>query len=151
MEQPIIRPLSASDHERWLLLWAGYLEFYETVLTPAQTDLTWARLLDAGFNMNCLVAEIHGVVVGFAQYVNRNSSWEEFETMYLEDLFVANDIRGNGVGEALIAELVRIGREKKSPRLYWVTNERNATARRLYDRVASKTPYIEYEIELKEN
>ena len=138
----------ATDRERWLEMWAGYLEFYETSLSTGQTDLTWSRLLDPGCNMNGVVAEYGTEVVGFAQYVMRVSSWEECESCYLEDLFVDPEVRGKGVGEALIAEVARIAREQKSPSLHWKTNEHNATARRLYDKVANKTPFIEYEIDL---
>jgi hypothetical protein len=63
------RPLQASDYQAWLPLWQGYLTFYETVLSDAQTALTWQRLLDPAFNLHGLVAVNNENVVGITHYL----------------------------------------------------------------------------------
>jgi hypothetical protein len=45
-----LRPASASDKQRWFELWQGYLDFYKTVLSTEQSELTWSRIMDPEFN-----------------------------------------------------------------------------------------------------
>lgn len=144
-----IRALTPADHDAWLPLWRGYLEFYESDLSDAQTALTWRRLIDPG-------APIHGAVtvdaagrpVGFVHWLTHPATWSATPYCYLEDLFVAPEARGSGAGRALIAHVTEWARENGCAKVYWLTQETNATARALYDRVATHTGFVHYEIEL---
>jgi len=64
---------------------------------------------------------------------------------YLQDLFVAPDARGQGVAAALIEELAQRARAAGADRFHWLTNESNARARALYDRVAQYRGFIRYD------
>ena len=143
-----LRPAQASDKERWLVLWQGYLDFYKTALTSQQTELTWSRIMDSDFNMNCAVAVQDGLVVGFTTYNLQNSTWSENGHCYLEDLFVDPAVRGGGVGRALIDYVKAFAIENKCSRLYWNTDEDNATARKLYDTYALESGKRQYRIPL---
>jgi GNAT superfamily N-acetyltransferase len=66
----------------------------------------------------------------------------------LEDLFVEPQARGGGTGRALIAAVADAARTRGCERLYWLTHESNATARRLYDVVATNEGFIRYDIRL---
>ncbi|WP_270410885.1 GNAT family N-acetyltransferase [Microbacterium maritypicum] len=57
-------------------------------------------------------------------------------------------VRGGGVGRALIAHVRAWAEQHGSAKLYWLTAESNTTARGLYDRVASRSGMIHYEIDL---
>jgi GNAT superfamily N-acetyltransferase len=63
---------------------------------------------------------------------------------YLEDLFTAESVRGRGAGRALIEEVARRAGAAGAAELYWHTQESNATARHLYDRVAERSGFIHY-------
>jgi GNAT superfamily N-acetyltransferase len=143
-----LRSAQASDKERWLVLWQGYLDFYKTVLTSQQTELTWSRIMDPDFNMKCAVAVQDGLVVGFTTYNLQNSTWSENGHCYLEDLFVDPAVRGGGVGRALIDYVKVFAIENKCSRLYWNTDEDNATARKLYDTYALESGKRQYRIPL---
>jgi len=67
---------------------------------------------------------------------------------YLEDLFVTAEARGKGVGRALIEDLKSLAKSKGWNRLYWHTDENNATARKLYDSFAPSDGHIRYRIRL---
>jgi ribosomal protein S18 acetylase RimI-like enzyme len=140
----IIRPIKATDREQWNTLWAGYLEFYETHLTNEQTELTWQRLLDDDFGMHGLVAEIEGELVGLAHFSFTHSSWQPKPDLYLEDLFVSNSVRGQGIGKTLILSLSSIAAEEGSAKVWWETRHDNAVARRLYDSVAELSEFVKY-------
>jgi GNAT superfamily N-acetyltransferase len=145
-----IRNITAADEARWRELWQGYLTFYETDVPQAVTDETWARLLNPEeVAMFCLVAlGDDGAVVGFVNCVLHLNTWTEKRVCYLEDLFVDPAVRNQGAGRALIEAVREQGRARDCHRIYWRTNESNATARALYDTLADGTDWFTYEISL---
>jgi GNAT superfamily N-acetyltransferase len=62
----------------------------------------------------------------------------------LQDLFTADASRGKGVGRALFEEVYRRAEAGGCGRVYWHTHESNATAMKLYDKVAEKSGFIVY-------
>jgi GNAT superfamily N-acetyltransferase len=139
-----IRPIVTSDKDRWLDLFKQYIIFYNSSLTEEQFELTWDRI-NSGFNINGLIAESDGQIIGFAHYIFRPTTWDPNDFCYLEDLFVDPAVRGKGVGYTLIKELENIAVSKGSNRLYWTTAPDNSTARKLYDKVAI-TDRVQYKI-----
>ena len=145
-----VRPLLASDRAAWSILWAGYLAFYEIDLPSDITEGTWERLLDDAEPMGALVAVDRdaGEVVGLCHHVLHRSTWSPTTYGYLEDLFVAPDRRGEGVARALIEGTAAAATAAGATKLYWQTHESNATARRLYDQLATHDGYLVYERDL---
>lgn len=147
-----IRPARPEDYDAWLPLWLGYNAFYgregATAPTEAITRLTWSRFFDALEPMECLVAEAEGRLVGLAHLIYHRNTWLEGSTCYLQDLFAAPDLRGRGVGRALIEALYARARAAGAERVYWHTHETNARARLLYDRVAAHGGFLLYRKDL---
>ena len=67
---------------------------------------------------------------------------------YLQDLYVDGAARGQGAGRALIEAVAAHARERDSARLYWLTQDHDAAARQLYDRIAKHSGFIRYEYPL---
>jgi len=141
-----IRALEEKDKSQWLKLWAGYLEFYKSTISPEQTELTWKRLINNELKMFGFVAESEEGVIGFTHCLFRPSTWTETDYCYLEDLFVDPNIRGKGVGRALMDKVVDLAKEKKSKRVYWTTQEFNKTARILYDSITPVSEFVQYRL-----
>ena len=142
-----VRPLQQSDHADWRRLWTAYLTFYETTLADDVYANTWQRLFDEGeFEPKGLIAILDGKAVGLTHYLFHRSCWAKVDNCYLQDLFADPDIRGKGVGAALIEAVREAAAEKGVTNVYWMTHETNATARKLYDRVARRTGFIEYDL-----
>ncbi|MCV2864216.1 GNAT family N-acetyltransferase [Albidovulum sediminicola] len=139
-----IRDAESRDETAWRALWAEFLAFYDKALPEAVNDRTWARILDPGHPMSLRLAEVDGVPVGFSLWQTHDSSWVATPDLYLEDLFVTPAARGHGVGRALIADLVAIGKARGCARIYWMTEETNAAARKLYDAFAAPDGHIRY-------
>ena len=144
MAQVCVRALAAADKAAWLPLWAGYLTFYETSVPAEVTETTFARLTGGDAAMFGLVAEDNGRVIGIAHAVVHSSTWAKAPYVYLNDLFVAPDARGSGAGRALIEAVYKRADEMGAGRVYWLTHETNATARRLYDTLAVNDGFVEY-------
>jgi GNAT superfamily N-acetyltransferase len=144
----VIREARQSDFDAWLPLWEGYNLFYERVgpaAIPLEiTRLTWSRFFDAYEPMHCLVAERGAGLVGFTHYIFHRNTTMRGPACYLQDLFTAPEVRGQGVGRALIEAVYECARAAGSPRVYWQTQESNKTAQQLYDRIADKSGFIVY-------
>ena len=143
-----IRPIAQGDKERWLVLWQGDLDFYNTSVPAEQTERTWTRIMDPEFNMKCAVAELDGKVVGFTTYNLQNSTWSPNGHCYLEDLFVDPEVRGSGAGRALIDYVKAFALEMKCSRLYWNTDADNEVARGLYDTYVLESGKRQYRVQL---
>lgn len=144
----VIRPVTAADFPAWKPLWDGYNAHYgrkdATALPDEITRMTWSRFFDAYEPMHALVAERDGSLIGLAHFLYHRSTIQIAPTCYLQDLFTAESARGLGVGRTLIEEVYRRASEAGCPRVYWQTHETNATAMRLYDKVAEKSGFIVY-------
>lgn len=139
-----IRLARDSDFERWLPLWKGYQRFYETDIPEGTTATTWSRFLDPAEPMHCAVAERDGRLIGMVHYIRHRSCWTVGDYMYLQDLFVDPDVRGQGVGRALIEHVYARAAQAGASRVWWLTHESNATAMLLYDRIAQKSGFVQY-------
>ena len=149
MAEPVtIRPLLPTDRPVWADLWTQYLTFYQTALPEEVYASTWARLLDAGEPVWGALALAGERPVGLVHYLYHRTAWAIADSCYLQDLFVSPDGRGQGHGRGLIAYVADKARQSGSARLYWNTHETNATARALYDRVASRSGFIQYRLPL---
>ena len=145
-----IRAIEEKDKNQWLKLWAGYLEFYKSTISPEQTELTWKRLINNELKMFGFVAESEEGVIGFTHCLFRPSTWTETDYCYLEDLFVDPKIRGKGIGIALINKLFEMAKEKNSKRVYWTTQEFNKTARVLYDSITPVSEFVQYRLPINQ-
>ncbi len=139
-----IRSAQPADFEQWLPLWEGYNRFYKRTVPAEVTRITWTRFFDAYEPMHAVVAEQDGRLLGFVHYLFHRNTAMLAPTCYLQDLFTAAELRGQGVGRALIEAVYERAQAAGSPRVYWMTQEDNATARRLYDQVAERSGFIQY-------
>ncbi len=139
-----IRPFRSDDRQAWELLWQGYLTFYKSTLSAEATDTTWRRLNDPAEPMHGLVAVLDGRIVGIVHYLYHRSTWTVGDYCYLQDLFTAEEARGRGVGRALIEAVYERAQTDGASRVYWLTHETNTAAQALYDRVASRSGFIQY-------
>lgn len=143
-----IRPIAATDRAAWDPLWAGYLSFYETGLSKEMTDVTWNRLIEDEELHGFIAVNGRGEALGLVHYLFHPSTWSLGGYCYLEDLFVVPASRGLRVGRRLIAAVTDAARTKGATRVYWHTEEFNGQARRLYERVSKRVPFVRYQIAL---
>ena len=142
-----IRRLAKTDQADWRKLWTAYLAFYETTGPEEVYETTWKRLFtDGEFEPKGFLALLDDKPVGLTHFIYHRTCWALTNNCYLQDLFTDPDARGSGAGAALIAAVRDDAAAKGIKNVYWMTHETNATARRLYDRVARRTGFIEYDL-----
>lgn len=141
-----IRPLQASDEAEWRRLWKLYLEYYETELPEVIYQSSFARMLSSQPNEFLGLLALRGSQpIGLAHYLFHRSGWQVENVCYLQDLYVDKSERGKSVGRALIEAVYQKADEAGCPEVYWMTQHFNEAGRRLYDRVATLSPFIIYE------
>jgi GNAT superfamily N-acetyltransferase len=144
MSQIDIRQVSAADRAAWLPLWQAYLRFYNTELPDAVTDSTWQRLLDPNEPTHAALAWADGKAVGMVHYIYHRSNWSIENSCYLQDLLVAPETRGTGVGRLLIEHVYTTAKADGCCKVHWLTHETNATAIQLYERIAERPGFIQF-------
>jgi len=139
-----ITRLAAADRARWAELWTGYLTFYKTTLPPETYDLTWAKIFDGRINAFGARDEA-GRLIGITHYMYQETAWSAAPVCYLQDLYVDEALRGTGAGRKLIEAVAATAKTYGAGRLYWLTQDHNEVARRLYDRLAQNRGFIRYD------
>lgn len=135
------------DRPRWAELWTGYLTFYNTALPPAQYEHTWAGLMNGRLHGRG-ARDDSGRLIGITHFLFQESCWTRKPIVYLQDLFVDPALRGGGVGRKLIEAVAAAAKAAGAPKMYWQTHNQNATARRLYDQVATLSEHVRYDYSL---
>ena len=101
-----------------------------------EVEATVVRLRRHGFGprryFETLLCYRGGTLIGFALYFFTYSTFLARPSLYLEDLFVRSEERGNGAGRALLAALARIAIQKQCGRLEWAVLDWNTPAIRFY-------------------
>jgi GNAT superfamily N-acetyltransferase len=97
-----------------------------------------------GNPVGLVVVDEGDVPFGMAHMLFHRSTWSATWYCYLEDLFVDPARRAGGAGRALIDADYAEADRRGSTRTYWATDEDNSAARSLYDRVAEKSPFVQY-------
>jgi len=139
------RAITAADEPEWRRLWTAYLTYYETSVPEAVYASSFARLLgDDPQDFTGLIAEIDGKPCGLVHYLFHRHMWKIEKTCYLQDLYADPQARGMGVGHALIEAVYKAADAQGCPSVYWLTQDFNATARKLYDRIGKLSPFIRY-------
>ena len=102
---------------------------------PDEVTVSLQHFEESGFGAHpvwwAYVAEVEGVVVAFALYYIRYSTWKG-QRMYLEDILVTKDMRGKGLGSLLFERLIEEAREKKLNGIVFQVLEWNEPAIRFY-------------------
>lgn len=124
-----IRPATAADVPQ-ILAFIRALAIYERA--PDAVHATEEGLLRDGFGprpfYECLMAEYDGKPAGFALYFYNYSTWVGGPGIYLEDLFVYPELRGHGIGKALLKRVAAVALENHCERMQWAVLDWNTPA-----------------------
>jgi GNAT superfamily N-acetyltransferase len=144
-----IRPVEMRDRPSWRHLYRQYAHFYQAIVTDAMLDRSWSWLMDAQHPLEALVAQSQdSVVLGLAHFRACPDPLIAQDIGFLDDLFVAVDQRGLGIGRRLIMGVASTALARGWPVVRWVTADTNAQARQLYDRLAQATRWVTYDLQV---
>jgi len=139
------------EFEALLPLISAYQSFYEVEDVDTDRNRSFFRRFLAPSEDGELLAarDESGQILGYACLYWHFSSTQAVETVLMNDLFVAPEARGRGVGRALIEASREVARRRGAAWLEWATAPDNHTAQRLYDSMTSeKSTWLEYELDV---
>lgn len=143
-----IAPIAPEEFEELLPLIAAYQRFYEVEdVDDDRNRAFFRRFLAPSEDGLLLGARSEERLVGYACLYWHFSSLEACESVLMNDLYVDESVRGQGVGRALIEASAEVAREREVPFVEWSTAPDNETAQRLYDSAgAERTEWFSYEL-----
>jgi GNAT superfamily N-acetyltransferase len=143
-----IAPVADEEFEELLPLIAAYQRFYEVEEIDEERNRAFFRRFLAPSEDGLLLgARREGRLVGYACLYWHFSSLEAVESVLMNDLYVAAEARGKGVGRALIEATAEVARERGAAFVEWATAPDNHTAQRLYDSTgAERSEWVSYEL-----
>lgn len=129
----------------WNVLYAAYADYYEVEQSQEMRDRTWGWIIDG--RIHCLMAlNDEGRPVGFAHVREFLRPLSSTVAGYLDDLFVDPGQRGGGVVNLLFDAAKALGRERNWSVIRWITRDDNYRARAVYDRLATRTNWVTYDL-----
>lgn len=143
------RPLKTEDRAGWDRLFAGYAAFYKVDQTSQMRETVFGWLMDPHHTSAGIVAEDGtGALVGLTHYRPFVSQLRAITNCFLDDLFVDPAARGSGAAQALIGAVEDVARRNGWGTVRWITAEDNYRGRAVYDRVATRTSWVTYDIKI---
>ena len=143
-----VRPVKEGDFFVWLDLYTQYAEFYDTRLTDQKALVLWSWLTSPDHEESGYVAVDGDRIVGLAHLREFARPLEGDRGLFIDDLYVLESERGNGIGHRLIQTARSLAEERGLGVVQWITAQDNTQAQRMYDSVANRTSWVTYEIDL---
>jgi GNAT superfamily N-acetyltransferase len=152
MTEWTVRHVQADEYEPWTRLFRGYADFYHWPTSDEHQQQIWAWIHDER-KVEALVAvplDADGSEAGEPQGLAHLREWVRplrgAVCGYLDDLFVESSTRGQGAAEALFVAINRIALERGWAVVRWTTADDNYRARSVYDKLATRTTWITYDM-----
>ena len=142
----MIREIQLKDKEHWEKLYKGYADFYKVEMNNEILQTVWNWLNDKNHELKGIGYEIDEKIVGIAHYRKLINPLKGKYIGYLDDIFVDPKHRGQKIGRKLLNKIKEISKASGWNLVRWQTDEDNFTAKKLYDKVATKTKKNVYEL-----
>jgi len=142
----VIREIHSKDKKQWEKLYKGYAVFYKVEMNNQILQTVWNWLSDKNHELKGIGYEIDGKIVGLAHYRKLLSPLKGKYIGYLDDIFVDPEYRGQKIGKKLLNKIKEISKANDWNLVRWQTDEDNFTAKKLYEKVATKTKKNVYEL-----
>lgn len=143
----VVRRVAPEDRTEWERLYLGYCAFYEREVTRAQLDTLWTWIQERRLvSFVACSAQDPGELAGLAHVREFIRPVAGVVAGFLDDLYVDPVHRGTGVVQSLLDAVRDHASAEGWERVRWITAESNGRARAVYDRVATRTAWVTYDM-----
>ena len=141
--------LAEEDKKEWQKLYHGYAEFYNMPMEQKTLDTVWSWIHDEEKEFYCLIANNDkNQGIGLMHFRAMPSPLRGTDVGFLDDLFITPEARGTDAIHLLYAKLNNFGSRRGWPLIRWITAENNYRARNVYDKIADKTAWVTYQLDI---
>ena len=142
-----VRPVAERDRQDWEALFEAYCAFGGEKQTPEMRSRVWDWINDKAAQTTCFIAENdRGDVIGFVHFREYERPMPATKGAYIDDMFVSPSSRGQGVVDRLITSVGEYAKDHGLDVVRWMTSETNYRARSVYDRHATKSNWVTYQL-----
>lgn len=146
MSISIVRP-EEQHRAAWEALYEGYAGFYRVEQTADMRARVWSWLQDPQAEVEGFLAvDQSGNPIGLAHFREFSRPLSASKGGFLDDLFVTPAERGSGAARALLRALAEEAHTRGWSVVRWITADNNYRARGLYDKLASRTAWLTYDM-----
>ena len=122
------RFVTDGDRERWEVMFNAFGSRFSGPHEPAVLERTWQEITSETGSITCLIASIGQNLVGFAHLSVRFSTFEAAHYLSVDDVYVDEDNRRNGVGTALMEGAFQLAVDNDLAYVSWWANKWNRAA-----------------------
>lgn len=141
-------PPTDADRADWERLYHGYAEYYGMPMDDAILDTVWGWLQSPDASLQGRLGRIpDGEAIALMHFRAMPSPLRGTQIGFLDDLFVTPAHRGSGAVDEMLAALREEARRQGWPFIRWITRENNYRARGVYDRHATRTDWLTYQLD----
>jgi GNAT superfamily N-acetyltransferase len=151
----VVRPVRIDEFDAWTMLFRDYADFYQWPTSDEHQRKIW-DWIHVDHRVEALVAvaiDESGSEIGVPQGMAHLREWVRplrgAVCGYLDDLFVAPEVRGSGAVDALFVAIRATAVERGWPVVRWTTGDDNYRARSAYDKLATRTTWITYDMTIE--
>lgn len=142
-----IRPVTPEDRAEWDVLYQDYAQFYKVEQSAEMRDTVFGWLMDLNHESNGLVAvDTTEKLIGLTHYRPFAAPLSASVKCFLDDLFVDPNARGSGAADALIQGVANIACANNWSVVRWITADDNYRGRGVYDKTATRTMWVTYDL-----
>lgn len=139
----LVHAAGPEDEADWRRLWTEWQAHMKGMVPEAVTAEAWKACL--GGSLHVLIARDHeGTALGFANVSETMFAWTGGPILFLQDLFVRDEARGCGAGEALLKSVYDLADRIGAAQVLWMVDEADERLQRFYTRHGIRTPYLRY-------
>jgi len=141
--------LAESEKQDWQKLYRAYAEFYKMPMEQSTLDTVWSWIHNEQKEFYGLIAkDENNQALGLMHFRAMPSPLRGYDVGFLDDLFIVPEARGSKVIDLLYKELNNFGSQKGWPLIRWITADNNYRARNVYDKIADKTAWVTYQLDI---
>lgn len=149
MNVTVARPRE-NDRKQWEGLYRAYADFYKMPMTTDILDTVWSWIFDTSNPFFGLIAKNEsGDALGLMHCREMPSPLRGTLVGFLDDLYVRPDVRGTGCVQTMYNALNDLGRGRGWPFIRWITAEDNYRGRASYDKIATRTRWLTYQLQVE--
>ncbi len=144
-----ITHIATQDRQAWEQLYRAYAEFYNMPMNDEILDTVWSWIFDENNMFFAFIAkDTEDNALAIAHCREMPSPLRGTMVGFLDDLFITPNARGTQCSHKMMRHLNNFGSSRGWPSIKWITADNNYRARTLYDKVATKTHWVTYQLDI---
>lgn len=137
-EKYIIRTAESKDTDAIAQLMVAHALYEKSMIREEGLAARFERQLSKPENeLNCLVVEQQGRLIGYTTFIRQFSSWDAYFYIYLDCLYLSEEARGLGIGRELMDHIRDYAKAAGCKEIQWQTPHFNTGAIRFYKRLGA--------------